>query len=284
MRRSVRIIGMTLSALLCSIAVTHAQIDLSSFIDTGAGPTSQNVVAAPSPIDILVDSDSYVPPFYRGRALPSAGTTIRLQAIPYFKSADGSSVPTSDIIFTWKQDDRVVGNVSGLGEASVILPAALLYGTTDIEVDAQSADNASFGTATVSVPSIVPPLTLYEDNPLLGITYYRAMSGDMAIADTEMTFAVVPYFAQAQSLNDPQFTYAWTVNGSSISPDPQDPSEITLNATNSTGVATIGLSLSRSDNIFLNSTGTWQLTLGTAASDAFTAGGDVKNPFTGQTQ
>ena len=56
-------------------------------------------------------------------------------------------MPISNIVFTWKQDDRIVGNVSGLGKASVVLPAALLYGSTDIEVDAQSADYASFGTA-----------------------------------------------------------------------------------------------------------------------------------------
>jgi hypothetical protein len=234
---------------------------------------------------LLVDSDSYVPPFYRGRALPSAGTTIRLQAIPYFKNANGSLVPASNIVFTWKQDDRVVGTVSGLGRSSVVLPAALLYGTTDIEVDAHSADDTSFGTATVNLPSVVPPLTLYQDNPLLGITYYRAIGDSTAINDTEMTFAVVPYFAQAQSPNDPQLSYAWTVNGSSISPDPTDPSEITLNAKDSAGTAAIGLSLSQSNNIFMSSTNSWNIILGTAASNAFTGNGNgAKNPFTGQAQ
>lgn len=275
-----------MSALLFPSLFVYAQIDLSgSILGGSSNAPSQNTAGAPSQIDILVDSDSYVPPFYRGRALPSAGTNIRLQAIPYFKDAHGAVIPTSKINFTWKQDDRVVGAESGLGRSSVVLPAALLYGTTNIEVDAQSSDDASFGTATINIPSIEPPLVLYEDNPLLGITYYHALGGATTITDTEMTFAVVPYFAQAQSPNDPRLSFAWTVNGSGISPDPQDPSELTLNAQNSSGAATIGLSLSQSDNIFMNSTGSWNMTLGSTASNAFTnSAGGVKSPFSGRTQ
>jgi len=285
MMRSSRIIGITLSFFLCSIFIAHAQIDLSSLTGGTADAAQQSTVATPSPIDILADSDSYVPPFYLGRALPSAGTSIRLQAIPYFKDPNGTTVPLSDIVFTWKQDDRVIGNVSGLGRSSVVLPAALLYGTTDIEVDAQSADSTSFGTATIAIPSVESPLILYEDNPLLGITYYHAQASDTTVTDTEMTFAVVPYFAQTQSPNDPTFTYDWTVNGSSISPDPKDPSELTLNARNSTGVATIGLSLSQSNNIFMSANGTWNMTLGSTVSNAFIGSGSgTKNPFTGKTQ
>ena len=284
MRRSARFIGITVSALLCSFVIAHAQVDLST-LDGNAAATSQNPAVTSSPVDILVDADSYVPPFYRGRALPSAGTNLRLQAIPHFKGSDGSSVPTSNIIFTWKQDGRVAGNVSGLGKSSVILPAALLFGTTNIEVDAESTDHMSFGIATISVPSLEPTLILYQDNPLLGFTYYRAVGTTETINSTEMTFAVVPYFAQIQSPNDAHLTYAWTVNGSSIQADPQDPSEITLNAKNSAGDAMLGLSLSQSNNIFLSSSGSWDLTLGTAGSNAFTSGGSgVKNPFTGQTQ
>jgi hypothetical protein len=286
MKHYLLLIGVMVSAFLFPAFAAYAQADLSgSTLAGNSGSSQQSAVGGSSPIDILVDSDSYVPPFYRGRALPSAGTNIRLQAIPYFKNADGSSVPTSDIIFTWKQDDRVIGNVSGLGKSSVVLPAALLYGTTNIEVDAESSDDTSFGTAVLSIPSVVPPLILYEDNPLLGITYYRALGSDTTITDTEMTFAVVPYFAQIQSPNDPQLSYVWTVNGSNILPDPKDPSEITLNSKDSSGAATIGLSLSQSDNIFMNPTASWDVTLGTAASNAFTdTGSGAKNPFSGQTQ
>ncbi len=283
MRHRAQLIGIIILSVLFSTSIVYAQIDLSGSLPGGDAAPSQNTVTLPSPIDLLVDSDSYVPPFYRGRALPSAGTTIRLQAIPYFKNSSGSRIPSSDIIFTWKQDDRVIGTISGLGKASVVVPAALLYGSTDIEVDARSSDDTSFGTATITVPSVEPPLTLYEDNPLLGITYYRALDANTSIVDSEMTFAVVPYFAQIRSPNDPHLTYAWTVNGSDISPNTQDPSEITLNAKNSSGAAIIGLSLSQSNNIFMNPTGSWNMTLGGSASNAFTGSTDgSSNPFTGQ--
>lgn len=36
----------------------------------------------PSAIDIIIESDTQVPTFYRGRALPSSGSTVRLIAFP----------------------------------------------------------------------------------------------------------------------------------------------------------------------------------------------------------
>src|SRR3989344_474438 len=72
----------------------------------------------PTGIDPLFESDSYVPPFYRGRAVPSAGTSLRLEAIPRFKRADGSFVATNDIIFTWRRGGSVISSVSGRGRAT----------------------------------------------------------------------------------------------------------------------------------------------------------------------
>jgi len=262
------------------------ETDISVAIQTPDGTRASTQLAIiPTETDLLVDSDSYVPPFYQGRALPSAGTNLRLEAITHFKRPDGSVVPSSDITYTWKQDGRVVGNVSGRGKSSVELPSPTLYGTSNIEVDAESSDDTLAGSASLSIPSTTPFVLLYEDNPLLGLTYYHALAAQTTIPDTEMTFAAVPFFAQIQSPNDPRLAYTWTVNGSAISPSANDPSEITLNASDSNGEADIGLGLTHSTNIFMSTSGEWDVTLGTTNSSSFgNSVTGVKDPFSGKTQ
>ncbi len=272
----------SLSLFLLPASSAHAQLDQLDAVIGGTSAAAQGV-SAPMPVDLLVDADSYVPPFYQGRALPSAGTDLRLEALARFTRPDGTLVPSADIVYTWHQDDRVVGNVSGLGQSSVVLPSPPLYGSTDIEVDAQTQDNTLEGTASIVLPSTQPVLLLYEDNPLLGLTFYHALGGETELSDVEMTFAAVPYFAEIQSPNDPRLAYAWTVNGSSVSSSAADPSEVTLNSANSNGLATVGLTLSHATNFLMSSTGSWDIALGAGGSSGFggpTSG--TKDPFTGQ--
>jgi hypothetical protein len=243
---------------------------------------STNVSIIPSEVDLLVDSDSYVPPFYLGRALPSAGTNIRLQAIAHLKRPNGTFISSSDITYIWKQEGRAVGTVSGRGKSSATLPAATLYGTSNIEVDVKSSDGLLSGSASVSIPAITPILSLYEDNPLLGFMYYNALGSQTAVSDNEMTFAAVPYFAQIQSPNDPRLTYEWKVNGSTVVASANDPSEVTLNGSGSGVQAAVDLNLTHSTNIFMSVNGTWNIILGSRASGSIGVSSSVKSPFTGQ--
>ncbi|HUO56275.1 MAG TPA: hypothetical protein VMU27_02485 [Candidatus Paceibacterota bacterium] len=261
-----------------------ATISVSVQNASGAPETAQTSIA-PANVDLLVDSDSYAPPFYKGRILPGAESNIHAEAITHFIRADGSVIPPTQINYTWKQDGSVIGSRSGVGKSSITLPAALLFGSTQIEVDAASTDGTLSGSASVSIPTNNPTLVLYENNPVYGFTFYRPIHNTDAIPDLEMTFAAVPYFTTISNPNDPTLDYSWTVNGSSISGSKSDPSELTINAQNSSGQATIGLELYDSQNAFTHATGSWTVTLDAAHANAFeSAPSASQNPFTNTNQ
>ncbi|HTR18534.1 MAG TPA: hypothetical protein VMH91_00955 [Candidatus Paceibacterota bacterium] len=234
-------------------------------VSGGSGNDSAEVVLVPTSIDLLWEADSYVPPFYLGRALPGSGSAIRLLAIPHFVRPDGSEVASSGITYTWKVNGAVLKAQSGVGESSVVVPAAILYGSDTVTVDA--ATTGFSGEASVVVRTGDPQLVLYDDSPLFGILYHRALGSSSGAAEAVTSFAAVPYFVDAPSPNDPNLAYAWSVNGSAVTADPQDPSELTINA-QSQGIAQVELSVSKPSDPFFSASGAWQVAFSAAGAGA----------------
>ena len=222
---------------------------------------SAQATVAPTEIDLLVNADSYTPPFYRGRALPSIGTNVVAQALTRFVRADGSLIPDSDIIYTWKHGGQVLGALSGRGRSSAVIPVRHLYTNDTVTVDAVSSDLTRSGEVSVFVPSVKSVLDLYEDHPLFGILFNNALRTSASIPETEMAFAAIPYFAQATGPNDAALSYAWRVNDTPVPASVGTPSEITINADNSNGQAQVALEVTHTTNPYMDALGLWNITL-----------------------
>ena len=112
------------------------------------------------------------------------------------------------------------------------------------------------------IPSIEPVLTLYKNHPLFGISYNQALEEAESMPDTEMSFSAVPYFAEAEGPNDPALNYSWSINGIDIGTDESRRNALTINADKSNGLARIALSVTHAVNLFMQSSGSWEVTLG----------------------
>src|SRR3989338_1348141 len=219
------------------------------------------VTLAPTERDILWERDSFTPPFYRGRARSSAGASIRLQAIPRFKtSVTGAEIAASTLVYTWKRNGAPILSVSGVGKSRVSFPAPGLFGSDTIEVEARTPDGALSSARSIRISSIEPLLTLYKVHPLYGIMFYEALGRQAEVPDEELSFAAIPFFADASSAHDEGLVYSWTVNDKPITADPEQANIITIDASGSTGMADIDLTLSHAANLFLRAVGAWSVT------------------------
>jgi hypothetical protein len=245
-------------ALLAVAGVAHAQslFDISSYVSGNSSPAA----SPPSPVDLLFESNSYTPPFYQGRALPSPGALVHVVAIAHLNDG-GAPVPESNILYTWRVDNRVQGSLSGAGKSSIVLPAPTLFGSNVISVDAQEIGGSAHGSASLTVSSVDPQLALYLDDPLSGIGYYDALGAQNTISGTEATFAAVPYFVAASTLAYSQFSWDWLVNDQSVGAGSGN--ELTINAQNSAGTASLSLSLTSRANPLLDAQGSWNLSFET---------------------
>lgn len=253
------------------IKAIDAQIENSSTIievevtDSTWGTVSQTISFFPLQIDLLYDGPTYVPAFYRGRALPSTGSGARFEAITRFPYKEGY-LPNSEITFTWSKNGRVIGSVSGVGKSSAIIDAPSLFSTDVVSVTATAQDGILTAEAQVTIPAREPLLALYADHPLNGIMYHRAISRQDVVSDNEMTFAVVPYFALARSPEDSNLKYQWGVNGSNVAGSSTVKSELTIRAGASGKAAALSVDLSHKQNFFTTAKGVWEITFGGVGS------------------
>lgn len=264
--------GVGLTSYKTSVGGLGSETDVVATADTDQGELSTSATLTPTSIDLVWESDSYTPAFYLGRALPSAGSRVRVEAIPHFLKSDGSEVPANSLLYTWRVNGTVVGTQSGTGHSFALMSVSPFAREESIEVEIASPDGHYSGTASVSIPVVQPLLELYEDHPLLGILFTKALGTSASIPEPEMAFAAVPYFTPIFAPNDPSLSYSWAVNDQTIPTDSKAPSEITINAQNSTGAASLSVALSQLSNVFLDINGAWNLLFSTGASRS--------NPFT----
>lgn len=217
----------------------------------------------PAQLDLIWESDSYVPPFYSGRALAGSNATIHLVALPWFKDDAGTVMP-STIDYQWYRDDTLLKNVSGFNRTSVQLPGPPLFGSATYRVEATSFDGEIHASAEVTIAATDPSLSLYENHPLFGILFHRAIQNNSRSPEIEQTVTAVPYFAHIRSLKDPSLEFSWRANGEDLTPDITSPESLTINARGYEGVVKLDITALSLNDIAMHATGVWNIFFGTS--------------------
>jgi len=248
-------------------------VEIKAESPSGAVTTARTTVR-PTVTSLAWEADTYVPPFYKGRALPSSGANIRAAAVVSFMRADGSTIKENDIVYTWKINGRVAGSISGRGKSSVVIPGPLLFGETLVTVIAESTDYTYRGSATVIIPSREPYLVLYQERPAGGIAYHAALPQTSSVGDTELTFAAIPYYISTSKVKSSFLSYRWLINNAPVAADPSDPSRITLYSELPEDGALVSLSVEHMLNFLQTANRSWAIQFGGNASSP-----GISDPF-----
>jgi len=208
---------------------------------------NKQIVITPSDMDILWEAvDSYTPPFYKGKALPSQEGLIKIVALP--NTSGLINVDTKNISYTWKLDDTISQNASGFGKSSYTFRNSSLSDGEKISVVA-SGKGSSYNTeGFVKLNITNPELIFYKKSPTEGIIYENAFLNDGYVTDKEITFVAEPYFL-AMKNNISDFSFKWKINGEDIE-TPKKPRQLTVRPDGNGGYATINLSIESLSRLF----------------------------------
>lgn len=217
---------------------------ISAAIQSKFGPLMKEVVLVPAEVDLLWETtDSYTPPFYRGKALPGSQADIRITAIPHISSG-GENISGSSAVYQWKKDGkfREFKNDSGYGKYTVSFVAGLLTPTESVDVAVSALDGKASGKASVLINQRTPRVLLYEKHPLYGILYERSLANGAEIGMNETSLVAEPFYFSTPN-REASVTYRWSVDGKSVEEQNNKTSELLVASGGGEGNSTISISV-----------------------------------------
>jgi hypothetical protein len=171
---------------------------------------------------VVWEADTYTPPNYPGKALPSAGSTITVTVLPYGPNVSGLPLAAADFTYTWTKDGLSLPSSSGAGKNSLSFTAASA-GSNTISVQAENKANKLVLEQQILIPITAPQVLLYEYDPLWGTLQNHTLPSVYQLIKKELSVAAVPYFISTNATRASEVEYSWQLNGKPIITNTTEP-------------------------------------------------------------
>src|SRR3989344_3756904 len=206
-------------------------------------PLIVEAVSTPS-VDLIWEAQTYTPPWYQGRTLPTAESLVRVIALTTTTGRLGNE---KNLNFYWRKDDLDIRSASGAGENAFDYRAAP-SGSNLIEVTVTGTDGSVGATGAARIPIATPKIIFYEvkDDQ---IDYRRAIKNLNIITDQTKIIAEPFYFSMTDWLNR-RLTFNWSADKQKIEPATEDPRFLTLitKADSDAGETMLDLKITNTDH------------------------------------
>lgn len=225
-----------------------SDIITAQIVSLGLGTITKTITINPSEVDLIWESDSLAPPFYKGKALNSYQSVVRLVAIPNFVSSGGSVLDPKNLVYEWKQDWKVLGKDSGYGKNVLTLNNTELPKDRTIIVEVRTTDYKIKGRATIDLKNESPEIVFYEKDPVLGIVYDKALTNSFELKKNEIIVVAYPYFFSKDDVVSSRLKYNWVMNNKKIN-DTGLKNVITLKQSTDSGTTKLSLEIQNLNRI-----------------------------------
>ncbi|MBX4198066.1 hypothetical protein KW782_01900 [Candidatus Parcubacteria bacterium] len=195
-------------------------------------------VINPGTVDLIWEAKSYTPPFYRGKALyPFQGEATVVAMSNFYEN--GTRLSPKNLIYAWKVNGQNVREASGFGKDSMTVTSGVVLRAIEVIVTVSSQSGKTLGTGRVVLTPQSPEIVLYEEAPLYGPLYHRALGQTINLLNEEIWLKAAPYFFSTAVPHDlSTLTFDWRVNNTAASE--QDSSIILRHTGTETGRSLIG--------------------------------------------
>ncbi len=217
-------------------------LTLFTLILTAPGAQAQS---APS-VDLLWSASTYKPAFYLGHSQATPQSTVRVVAL-----AAWPGVSPEQLEYRWQRDGQAVPKSSGLGQSTLSFTAGQARERHQVQVLVTAPGKTGSANRLVEILVVNPVISIYEDDPLLGINYHRALGTSLTLTQPEINLAAEPYFFNNVDVQTGKIDYRWTLNDQKVVPSPVDNRLITFAAPSGiSGESIIKLTTESLNNLF----------------------------------
>ena len=179
---------------------------------------SKTLILNPASVDVVWEANSYVPPFYRGKALHPKQGSLKVVAMPEFVK-NGVRISPQNLVYQWSNGITVYQDQSGYGKNVVTLDGSLLGRQEQISVLVTDPVNNLVAQGLVDITPVDPEIVFYQNDPYYGLIFDSAVANQFDLKTDEMQILAAPYYFTKESAG--LLKYDWMLNGTSI-PDLAD--------------------------------------------------------------
>lgn len=171
----------------------------------------KQITLAPQSITLIWQANTYTPPFYKGRTLFGNGADLAIQAIP-----GTNSYNANNLIYTWRKNGTIIADTGGLGANRVVIKNQGEVRPVVVSVEVESSDRMYRAETFVEITPTFPAVRIYENDPLLGIRFEKALSARDTLPRNETGIEVFPYFFSTTNRFLSDLSTTWKINGSTV--------------------------------------------------------------------
>lgn len=215
-----------------------------------SGAKDTRIVIRPSVMVLLTEAmDSFVPPFYKGKALPSPDSFVKVVALPEIRSGSNLINP-KNLTYAWKKDYTNNQNGSGYGKNTFTYVNDYLENSNNIGVTAGTTDQKYSSASNINIRTTEPKIIFYKNDAKLGTIWDLAISSGHKIVGDEVLEAA-PYFISPKNIRTPTLTWDWFINDNIINMPVYRKERLPLQAqAGISGTSKIRLEINNMDKIF----------------------------------
>ena len=192
-------------------------------VENGRARGSVSTTVRPAMVDIVWEGNTSTPPLYLGRPLPNGQSTVTVLAMPHLFLGT-KEVPSSGVIYTWKVNGTLIQKQSGYGKQSASVSPPRFGSSFTVFVQAATPDGRVTAENSVVITPRTPTAVVYENAPLLGLRFDKAVNGSFPFTTDEVSFVAYPLFVS----NPDNLSYAWSLDGAAFDTDTSKPRAVTF--------------------------------------------------------
>lgn len=217
---------------------------------------SKTINFSPADIDVLWESESYVPFFYKGKALSSQGSLIKITAIPNFLKG-GVKIPYSELFYDWQVNYQKISNASGRGKQSMYFVSSKT-GESDIVNVVVSDFNKSIRVEkNINIEPQNPKVVFYKENLLEGELYNQAIDE----ASNDDIIMAEPYFFSNNQTDNLSYEWFFNKNNKIESNTDKNKIKISLDSNSPVLISNIYVKILNKINMFQSADKTFRINL-----------------------
>ena len=192
-----------------------AETNVIATISLPDGPIETKIVIRPSVMVLLWQAnDSYVPPFYKGKALPVPDSEVKVVAMPEIRTSSGL-VDAKNMTYAWKKDYTNNVDGSGYGKNSFLFINDYLEDSNNISVVVSTVDQKYSSGASIDIGMTEPKILFYKNNNTLGTIWEETLKNSHKIQGSGIIEAI-PYFISPKEIQNPTLVWSWFINDNRV--------------------------------------------------------------------